>query len=422
MASRASKRNTTNSTGFQQPKLCDDTVVQYSGYLDVGKNEHYFFWFFESRNKPDTDPLTVWLNGGPGCSSMIGLWQELGPCRVNSDGSQAIYNEEGSWNKVSNMLFFDQPDGVGFSYGTDTVTSTDDAAPLAYNLVQAFLKAFPKYQKNPFHYYGESYGGHYIPAFADYVLKQNQNPAAGAIPVNLQSIGIGNGFTDPLIQYQYYEQMACNSSYGSVLSDSDCQTMRDNTPQLQQCYDSGDDQDCVNADNFCSQNVEGVYDNSGKSYYDVRTSAEIPSTYEKFLTLQSTMTAIGAKSKYSECSNTAGAKFGPTGDDSRNFADHVGNLLNNGVQVLLYSGDADYICNWMGNYAWSNKFDFTGSDAYRAKDLTAWTVNGKEVGQYKQASNLTFVRVYEAGHEVPYYQPAAALQMFTNQVQGLPYN
>ncbi|ORX63103.1 prepro-carboxypeptidase Z [Hesseltinella vesiculosa] len=416
----------TGNASFHQPKLCDPTVQQYSGYLDAGNNEHYFFWFFESRTNPDTAPLTVWLNGGPGCSSMIGLWQELGPCRVNADGTQDVYNDAGSWNKVSNMLFFDQPSGVGFSYGADNVHSTYQAAPLSYNLIQNFLKAFPKYQKNDFHFYGESYGGHYVPEFADYILQQNLNLAQGNVHVNLKSIGVGNGITDALIQNQYYQPMACNSTYGSVLSPTDCQTMLDNLPKCtsmtQKCYATGSDADCEAADNYCGSNVMGIYDNSGRSYYDVRTSQEIPSTYINFLNQSSTMAAIGATSQYTECSNPVGNKFYPTGDDSRNFAPNVTDLLNHGVQVLLYAGDADYICNWMGNYAWSNQFDFNGADAYRSQQLAPFNVNGKEVGQFKQGGNLTFVRIYEAGHEVPYYQPEASLQMFTNQVQGLAYS
>ncbi|CAO3637062.1 unnamed protein product [Cunninghamella blakesleeana] len=409
---------------FQQPKLCDETVVQYSGYLDVDSNVHYFFWFFESRTNPDTAPFTIWLNGGPGCSSMIGLWQELGPCRVNSDGSQAVYNEAGSWNKVSNMLFFDQPAGVGFSYGTDNVYGTDDAAPLAYNLLQVFFEAFPKYKDQAVHYFGESYGGHYIPAFADYVVKQNQNLQSGKAHINIQSAGIGNGLTNPLIQYQYYEQMACNSSYGSVLSDSDCQSMRDATPQcvklIQQCYDSKSSDDCDSAENFCASNIETVYSNSGRSYYDVRTSDEIPNTYIKFLNSASTRKAIGASSTYTECSNSAGSKFGS--DGILDFSPQVADLLNNGVRVLLYSGDADYICNWYGNYAWSSQLKFQGSDKYQGSSMKGWSLNGKEVGQvqYASGSNLTFVRVYEAGHEVPYYQPEASLQMFTDHINNKP--
>ncbi|KAI8098799.1 prepro-carboxypeptidase Z [Halteromyces radiatus] len=419
-----SQKYINHSLAFKQPKLCDSTVVQYSGYLDVGKNEHYFFWFFESRKNPEKAPLTVWLNGGPGCSSMIGLWQELGPCRVNQDGTKAIYNEEGSWNQVSNMLFFDQPDGVGFSHGVDNVYSTDDAAPLSYRLLQVFFEAFPKYKDLDFHFYGESYGGHYVPAFADYILKQNLalTKHSKNQRINLKSIGVGNGFTDPLIQNQYYEKMACDSSYGSVLSPSDCKKMKDHTPECvrlsQKCYKTGTNHDCIKADNYCGTYVEGVYDNANKSYYDVRTSQEIPSTYIKFLNTTSTMNIIGAKQWYQECADIPGNKFYKTGDDARNFAPRVANLLNHGVRVLLYAGDADYICNWYGNHAWAQQLNFKGSKAYRKDKLKPWLVDGKEVGQYQAGGNLTFVRVYEAGHEVPYYQPKAALAMFTNAVES----
>ncbi|KAI9301170.1 carboxypeptidase S1 [Cunninghamella echinulata] len=409
---------------FQSPKLCDDTVVQYSGYLDVDNDVHYFFWFFESRTNPDTAPFTIWLNGGPGCSSMVGLWQELGPCRVNEDGSQAVYNEAGSWNKVSNMLFFDQPAGVGFSYGDNNVYGTDDAAPLAYNLLQVFFEAFPKYKDQAVHYFGESYGGHYIPAFADYVVQQNKNLPSGKQHINIQSAGVGNGLTNPLIQYQYYEKMACNSSYGSVLSDSDCQTMKENTPQcidlIKKCYSSKSDSDCENAEDFCFRNVEYIYSNSGRSYYDVRTSEELPSTYIKFLNSASTRKAIGASTTYTQCSNSVGSKFGY--DGILDFSPHVASLLNNGVRVLLYSGDSDYICNWYGNYAWAGQLKFEGSTQYQAATMKGWSLGGKEVGQVQQAtgSNLTFVRVYEAGHEVPWYQPEASLEMFANHVANKP--
>ncbi|CAO3598108.1 unnamed protein product [Absidia cylindrospora] len=185
---------------------------------------------------------------------------------------------------------------------------------------------------------------------------------------------------------------------------------------VKKCYKSGDTDDCSNADDFCGQNIEGVYENSGKSYYDVRTSEAIPSTYIKFLNSESTKKLIGATQSYQECSNSAGAKFGTTADDVRNFAPKVADLLNNGVRVLLYAGDADYICNWYGNYAWAGQLNFTGSSDYQSKSLQGWKVDGKEVGQVQSGSNLTFVRVYEAGHEVPWYQPKAALQMFTDHI------
>lgn len=79
--------------------ICELTpgVKSYSGYVDIVEGQQsIFFWFFETRNgDPSNAPLTVWINGGPGSSSMIGLFQELGPCTI--DENMNVINNPYAW-------------------------------------------------------------------------------------------------------------------------------------------------------------------------------------------------------------------------------------------------------------------------------------------------------------------------------------
>lgn len=209
----------------------DPDVKSYSGYADVGEDQHIFWWFFEARNQEPTEaPLTVWINGGPGSSSMIGLFEELGPCSVDYDGN--VYNNPYSWTNVSNMLFIDQPTQTGFSYSKPvpafeadsgdlvmlqeskcpdyapegscgtyaypdvaaTANSTTNAAPNFWKTLQGFMGVFPQYSQNGYHFATESYGGHYGPVFHEYIEKQNDLDIPGAIKIDIKSVLIGNGW------------------------------------------------------------------------------------------------------------------------------------------------------------------------------------------------------------------------------------
>jgi len=127
---------------YKEPETGTCTTVfesqkQYSGYIGLPPftlapvQQNYpintFFWFIEARQSPETAPLTIWLNGGPGSSSMIGFFQENGPCEVVqlSDGTYGTQSRMWGWDRISNVLFIDQPNQVGFSYDTPTNFSVD---------------------------------------------------------------------------------------------------------------------------------------------------------------------------------------------------------------------------------------------------------------------------------------------------------
>ena len=107
--------------------LCD-TVKQYSGYYKLTTGDkHYFYWMFESRSKPSTDPVLLWMTGGPGCSSEVALFGENGPCKVNGEGIGTERNPY-SWNTNANLIYIDQPTGTGFSYGSGHIFGEEGVA------------------------------------------------------------------------------------------------------------------------------------------------------------------------------------------------------------------------------------------------------------------------------------------------------
>lgn len=85
-----------------------------------------------------------------------------------------------------------------------------------------------------------------------------------------------------------------------------------------------------------------------------------------------------------------------------------------------WAGDADWICNWVGNQVAAEAVSFPGQGAFNAKELTSYTVNGVAGGTFKTQDNLSFLKVFGAGHEVPFYTPALALQVFEQTMKGQP--
>ncbi|CCD66273.1 Serine carboxypeptidase ctsa-3.1 [Caenorhabditis elegans] len=172
----------------------------YSGYVDANANGTWkmHYMLTESRSNPDTDPLLVWFNGGPGCSSLGGLFEELGPFYVNFDG-QTLYENPYAWNAKANVLYLESPIGVGYSYDTTTPgyfqANDDQSAAQNYQALTNFFNvAQPKYTNRTFYLSGESYAGIYIPMLTDLIVQGINNPNQPFPNKNFQGSAIGNGF------------------------------------------------------------------------------------------------------------------------------------------------------------------------------------------------------------------------------------
>lgn len=175
-----------------------------TGYVGIGKDEEVqlFYYFLPSESDPTTDPLLIWLSGGPGCSSIIALVYEIGPLRF----AEQVYNgslptlilNPHAWTKIASVIFLDQPVNTGFSYATNSAAYkyTDvQACEYVYEFLRKWLNDHPQFISNPFYVAGNSYSGITVPIITQLISDGN---AAGKEPlVNLQGYLLGNPVTFP---------------------------------------------------------------------------------------------------------------------------------------------------------------------------------------------------------------------------------
>lgn len=396
--------------------LCGSTKSE-SGYFKIegSKDKNYFYWYFESQSKPSKDPVLLWMTGGPGCSSQLALLFENGPCTVNEDGTDTIPNPYG-WNDKANIIFVDQPAGVGFSYGAagDEDHNEADVSEDMFHFLHEFYNAHSELKGRALYIFGESYGGHYAPATAHRVGQT----------LNLQGLAVGNGLTDPLIQYQYYPEMGydwAKQVLGKpVLSEAQYNIMKGLWPSCQKkiaaCQQ--DTSACPAAQAYCNEVMIAPYEMHGLNPYDITKQCppDLPLCYnttnvDVFLNTKSIQKKLGVTpgTTWQSCNYTVNSEF--TSDWMKNYQQDVPDLLANGTRVLIYAGDYDYICNWIGNKQWTLALQWPGSNDFNnAKDAT-WNVNGTEAGLLRSAKGFSFLQVHAAGHMVPHDQPKVALHM-----------
>ncbi|GBE90094.1 Carboxypeptidase Y homolog A [Sparassis crispa] len=440
---------------MKEPKLCDPTVKQYSGYLDIAQDKHLFFWFFESRVNPADAPLVLWLNGGPGCSSSTGLLMELGPCNIDSDGRNVTSNKH-SWNTHANVIFLDQPVNVGYSYADEgtSVNTSPVAGQDVYAFLELFLSRFPKYSKLPFHIAAESYGGTYAPNIAAVVHKENQalvrsHSAAsrGLMYINLASVILGNGLTNPHVQMASVPDWACDGPY-AVYDDPEgpqCSALRTKVPTCQRLLKSCNDFEsrltCVPALLYCNSQIMGPLMQLGLNPYDVRRKCDRSkdgdlcypqmSWIEMWMNLPEQKYELGVNpaQEFSACNMEVNQAFALQGDGAHNSAKLLPELVENGIRLLVYAGTADMMCNFIGNERWVEQLESKFRDEFASAQSVPWTVTetGKIGGLVRSAGghgasagNVTFVAVHEAGHMVPFDQPEAALDLITRWIMDIP--
>lgn len=350
---------------------------------------------------------------------------ELGPASIDKD--LKVQFNPNSWNQNASVIFLDQPVNVGYSYSSQTITDTVAAGKDVYALMTLFFKQFPEYAKQDFHIAGESYAGHYIPVFASEILSHKKRN------INLKSVLIGNGLTDGYTQYAYYRPMGCGEgAWPRVLDESECESMDNALPRCQSlissCYSSQSIWSCVPASLYCNNAMIGPYQRTGQNVYDVRGKCEDSNNLcyaelgpiSKWLGQEKVREALGVEVEgYESCNFDINRQFLLHGDWMQPYHLLVPGVLAE-IPILVYAGDADFICNYLGNHAWTEALEWPGRSAFNKVQLEDLKLggDGDKTGEVKTSGNLTFMSIHAAGHMVPYDQPEASLDFFNRWLGG----
>uniref|UniRef100_A0A1J3IGU3 Carboxypeptidase n=1 Tax=Noccaea caerulescens TaxID=107243 RepID=A0A1J3IGU3_NOCCA len=445
----------------------------YSGYVTIDKEhgKNLWYYFIESEKNPSKDPVVLWLNGGPGCSSMDGFVYEHGPfnfepAKTNTSLPQLHLNRY-SWSKVSNIIYLDSPVGVGFSYSnnkSDYETGDMKTALDSHAFLLKWFQMFPEFQSNPFYISGESYAGVYVPTLATEVVKGIKDGSKPAL--NFKGYLVGNGVADPmfdgnalvpfahgmgLISDQLFENVTkvCHGNFYEI----------DGVDCAEQINKVGADVDRLNIYNI----LEPCYHRTSLSAFDIRS---LPSSLlqlgktEKPLAVRKRMfgrawpvrapvrpgivpswsqlladvsvpciddrvatawlnnpeirKAIHAKEE-SEIGSWALCTGKLLFDhDAGSMIRFHRNLTLSGYRALIYSGDHDMCVPFTGSQAWTYSLGYKVIDEWRP-----WMSNDQVAG-YTQgyANNLTFLTIKGAGHTVPEYKPREALDFYSRFLSG----
>ncbi|KAG8843417.1 hypothetical protein FRB96_004050 [Tulasnella sp. 330] len=325
---------------------CEPTAKSYSGYIDF-QAKHLFFYFFESRNDPASHPLLMWINGGPGGSSSIGLFMELAEM-----GRMVILAQvyarliRRCWNSNASVLFLDQPVGVGFSYVDYriTVSTTEEAARDIYAFIFLFMENFSEFKGREVHLSGESYGGRYLPLFATEIVDSNAIAVkAGYEPINLKQLD------------SWVDMQCANASYPGppVQGIANCVRMRTTLPRCKamlkaECVDRFDLIGCTAANDFCTAEYVRPYTALGLNPFDITKKCIgdnfcYPIIYNitQHLNIPDVWKALGVDAtvpNFQSGSEDVAVRCLTGGDRLHDTSLYVAELLERGIKVLLYAG------------------------------------------------------------------------------------
>ncbi|KAL7213128.1 hypothetical protein ACSBR2_015774 [Camellia fascicularis] len=428
-----------------QPKV---DFQHHAGYVTVDEKNGraLFYWFYEASTLPDEKPLVLWLNGGPGCSSVgYGATQEIGPFIVDTDGHPLKLNPY-AWNTEANMLFLESPVGVGFSYSNTTTDydnlGDDFTANDAYTFLHKWFIKFPSYRSRIFYVAGESYAGKYVPELAELILDKNKDPT---LLINLKGILLGNPETcdaedwKGLVDYAWSHavvsdethetiRMSCDFNSNNTWSNNNCSQAVDEVLRQYKEIDIYSLYTSVCIGNSTSSggseqtSLQVMFRSTSKMMprimggYDPCLDEYATTYYNRPDVQRALHVSNGDHLKNWSICNTK--IFDDWSDSKESVLPIYKKLIAAGLRIWVYSGDTDGRVPVL-----STRYSLSSLGLPITRAWRPW-YHKKQVGGWLQEyEGLTFATFRGAGHAVPIFKPSESLAFFSSFLRGesLPF-
>ncbi|KAF4532133.1 hypothetical protein B566_EDAN004139 [Ephemera danica] len=405
-----------------------EDVVSYSGYFTVNKkcNSNLFFWFFPAQVGYKTAPVLLWLQGGPGATSLFGLFTENGPLMVLK--GQKLAKRKYTWSKTHSVLYIDNPAGTGFSFTDDDAgyaRNQSDVARDLYSALQQFFTLFPDLQKNEFFVTGESYAGKYVPAISYKI--HTENPAA-KLKINFQGMAIGNGLMDPehMLHYgDYLYQLGIIDSnardfFHTKEQEGATAIKNGDWEKAFEVFDTLLNGDLTPYPSFF-RNVTG-FDFYFNYLHNSDPAAAHPS---------SDFSTLVQRADIRRSIHVGDRPFGGMSaklveqhlqlDVMKSVRPWVEALIEK-YRVVIYNGQLDIIVAYPLTLGALQALEWSGAADYKTASRHQWYVGKQLAGYSKTVGHLTEVLVRNAGHMVPGDQPRWALDLISRFTANKPFH
>uniref|UniRef100_A0AAZ3RYX5 Serine carboxypeptidase CPVL n=1 Tax=Oncorhynchus tshawytscha TaxID=74940 RepID=A0AAZ3RYX5_ONCTS len=358
-------------------------VKSYAGYLTVNKkyNSNLYFWFFPAQEWPETAPVLLWLQGGPGGTSMFGLFVEHGPYVVLKN--LTVGYRDYPWTSRYSVLYIDNPVGTGFSFTDDDrgfAQNQDDVGRDLYSALTQFFQIFSEYQSNDFYATGESYAGKYVPAIGYYIHKHN--PIA-KVKINFKGVAIGDGLCDPELML---------GGYGDFLYQTGLIDM------LQKQY----------VEQQTASGVQLIQQEKWVAAFEEPADQEY---FSQFVTLAEVRRSIHVGNLTFHDGSEVEKHL--LQDVMKSIKPWLATLMDN-YRVLIYSGQLDVIVAAPLTERFLPTVNWTGADEFNKASRFHWKIQPEDTevaGYVRQVGEFYQVIIRGGGHILPYDQPQRSFDM-----------